>query len=74
MSQQGSDINPVKIQQTMMWQENSYLADSGIQTGLVTQTPSISGKDDEMERNQILFDLDEGFSQGFTPDQVDGKV
>lgn len=56
-----------------MWQQNSYMSDSGIQTGLVTQTPSLSGKEDEMERDQILFDLDQGFNQGFTAEQVDGN-
>lgn len=62
----------MKAEQTMLWQQNSYLADSGIQTGLVTQTPSVVGNE-EMERDQILFDLDQGFRQGFTQDQVDGK-
>ncbi|XP_065213549.1 armadillo segment polarity protein-like isoform X1 [Planococcus citri] len=68
VAQQGNDINPVKVE---MWQQNSYLPDSGIQTGLVTQTPSLSGKEEDMERDQILFDLDQGFNQGFTSEQVD---
>jgi len=58
-----------------MWQQNSYLSDSGIQSGAVTQAPSLSGKEDEeMEGDQLMFDLDQGFAQGFTQDQVDGKI
>ncbi len=71
--QQGNDIN-VK-EQTLLWQQSSYLADSGISTGLATQAASLSGKDDDlMERDQILFDLDQGFNSGFTQEQVDGTV
>lgn len=70
--QQGGEIN-VK-EQTMLWQQSSYLADSGISTGLPTQASSLSGKEDEMERDQILFDLDQGFNTGFTQDQVDGNL
>ncbi|KAG6801785.1 armadillo segment polarity protein isoform X1 [Apis laboriosa] len=59
-------------EQTLMWQQNSYLGDSGIHSGAVTQAPSLSGKeDDEMEGDQLMFDLDQGFAQGFTQDQVD---
>lgn len=50
-----------------MWQQNSYLGDSGINSGVTTQTPSISGKEEIIEE-QLMFDLD----QGFTQDQVDG--
>lgn len=66
-------MNSVKVEQTMMWQQNSYLADSGIQSGVTTQAPSIIGTDDEMNRDQIIFDLDQGFAQGYTQDQVDGN-
>ena len=60
-------------EQTLMWQQNSYMGDSGIHSGATTQVPSLSGKDDdEMEGDQLMFDLDQGFAQGFTPDQVDG--
>ena len=56
-----------------MWQQNSYMADSGIHSGAATQAPSLSGKDDEeIEGDQLMFDLDQGFAQGFTQDQVDG--
>ncbi|XP_043597119.1 armadillo segment polarity protein isoform X2 [Bombus pyrosoma] len=59
-------------EQTLMWQQNSYMGDSGIHSGTVTQAPSLSGKeDDEMEGDQLMFDLDQGFAQGFTQDQVD---
>lgn len=50
------------------------MGDSGIHSGAATQVPSLSGKeDDEMEGDQLMFDLDQGFAQGFTQDQVDGK-
>ncbi|XP_035783261.1 armadillo segment polarity protein isoform X1 [Anopheles albimanus] len=58
-------------EQTLMWQQNSYLGDSGIHSGAVTQVPSLSGKDDEMEDDPLMFDMDQGFSQNFTQDQVD---
>lgn len=70
MPQQSAEIS-VK-EQTILWQQTSYLADSGISTGLNTGAPSLSGKEDDMEREQILFDLDQGFST-FTQDQVDGN-
>ena len=58
-----------------MWQQNSYMNDSGIHSGAVTQAPSLSGKEDEeMEGDQLMFDLDQGFAQGFTQDQVDGEA
>lgn len=56
-------------EQTLMWQQNSYLGDSGIHSGAATQVPSLSGKEDE---EMDLFDLDQGYAQGFTQDQVDG--
>ncbi|XP_055914791.1 armadillo segment polarity protein isoform X3 [Eupeodes corollae] len=59
-------------EQTLMWQQNSYLSDSGIHSGAVTQVPSLSGKEDEeMEGDPLMFDLDQGFPQNFTQDQVD---
>ncbi|CAG5012161.1 unnamed protein product [Parnassius apollo] len=70
----GSDVPmaPSKEQQTLMWQQSSYLVDSGINSGAATQVPSITGKeDDEMEGDQLMFDLDQGFGQGFTQEQVD---
>lgn len=63
-------------EQTMMWQQNSYLCDSGIQSGIqsgaVTQVPSLNGREDEeMDGEQLMFDLDQGFSQNITQDQID---
>lgn len=61
-------------EQTLMWQQNSYMGDSGIQSGVTTQAPSLTGKEeDEIEGDQLMFDLDGGFTQGFTQDQVDGE-
>lgn len=57
-----------------MWQQNNYL-DSGIHSSAVTQAPSLSGtEDEEMEGDQLMFDLDQGFAQGFTQDQVDSET
>ncbi|PNF26703.1 Armadillo segment polarity protein [Cryptotermes secundus] len=58
-------------EQTLMWQQNSYLGDSGIHSGATTQAPSLTGKEEDMESEQLMFDLDQGFTQGFTQDQVD---
>lgn len=70
MPQQAESINPKE--QTLLWQQSSYLADSGISTGVATQATSLSGKEDDLDRDQILFDLDQGFNTGFTQEQVDG--
>lgn len=65
------DLNVTSVkEQTIMWQQGNYLADSGIHSGATTQVPSLSGKEDE---EMDLFDLDQGYAQGFTQDQVDGK-
>lgn len=68
-------------QQTMLWQQNQYMGDSGIQSGATTQAPSVSSKtalDDmdtggggDIEGSHMLFDLDQGFNQGYTQEQVD---
>lgn len=59
-------------EQTLMWQQNSYLCDSGIHSGAVTQVPSLSGREeDNLEDDPLMFDLDQGFTQNFTQDQVD---
>ena len=58
--------------QTLMWQQNSYMGDSGINSGVTTQAPSLTGKEEEMEE-QLMFDLDQEFTQGFTQEQVDGN-
>ncbi|XP_026473624.1 armadillo segment polarity protein isoform X2 [Ctenocephalides felis] len=60
-------------EQTLLWQQNSYMGDSGIHSGAATQVPSLCGKEeDEMDGDhQLMFDLDQGFPQGFTQDQVE---
>ena len=69
-------------QQTMMWQQNQYMGDSGIQSGATTNAPSVSSKhgvdemdtgDDQMDTSRMLFDIDQGFNQGFSQEQVDGE-
>lgn len=59
-------------EQTLLWQQNSYLADSGIHSGATTQAPSLTGKEEDIDGDQLMFDLDHGFSHGFTQEQVDG--
>jgi len=56
--------------QTLMWQQNNYLTDSGINSGMTTQGQSLCGKEDE-DVDQVMFDLDQGFAPGFTQEQVD---
>lgn len=58
-------------EQTIMWQQSSYMPDSGIHSGATTQAPSLSGKEDEFD-NDVMFDWEQtGFGQGFTQEQVD---
>ncbi|KAL0272384.1 UNVERIFIED_CONTAM: hypothetical protein PYX00_005374 [Menopon gallinae] len=57
-------------EQTLLWQQNSYMGDSGINSGVTTQAPSLTGKEEDFDE-QLMFDLDQGFAQGFTPEQVD---
>ncbi|KAF4531458.1 hypothetical protein B566_EDAN004229 [Ephemera danica] len=52
---------------TLMWQQGSYLApgqDSGIHSGVPSQTPSLSGKDlgPDEDGESLIFDLDHGFN------------
>lgn len=67
-----------KQQQTMMWQQNQYMADSGIHSGATTQAPSISSKShgDELEEGdmdpaKMMFDW--GLTDQYPPqpDQVE---
>lgn len=59
-------------EQTMMWQQGNYLADSGIHSGANTQAASLSGKEDDLDNDQMVFDWEQsGFGQGFTVEQVD---
>jgi hypothetical protein len=60
---------------SLVWQQSGqYLPDSGIQSGGSTQTHSITTKEDDMERDRLLFDLDQGFPQSFPHDQVDSMT
>jgi len=60
---------------SLVWQQSGqYLPDSGIQSGGSTQTHSITTKEDDMERDRLLFDLDQGFPQSFPHDQVEGMT
>lgn len=65
------------VDKTIMWQ-NQYIGDSGIHSGATTQAHSVSSKhgpeemDSSMDPNQLVFDLDHGFAQGFTQEQVNG--
>lgn len=55
----------------IMWQQGgSYLPESGIHSGGTIQ--AITDKDD-LEQEQLIYELNQGFSHGFTQDQVDGK-
>lgn len=73
--QSGPDLPMGSVKdQTLMWQQSSYLADSGIHSGATTTAPSLSGKEEEMYGDQDMFDLDQGFTQGFTQEQVDGML
>ncbi|CAG0879006.1 unnamed protein product [Darwinula stevensoni] len=64
----GGDMNK---DGTLLWQQGNYLGgDSGIHSEAVTQAPSLSGKDDDMDTT--MFDMDTGFPpSGFTAQQVD---
>ena len=73
-------------QQTLMWQQNQYISDSGIHSGINTGgPPSLNGNrgmDDvdmasgslggELDIPHMMFDLNAGFGPGFTQEQVDG--
>ena len=66
-------------QQTALWQQNTYLADSGIHSGATTQAPSISsrggGGPRPDEQEEFMEWGDQSYQQaGFTQDQVDGEI
>lgn len=65
VSQQSGDQS-AKVEQTLLWQENSYLTDltdSGIQTGFVSQTPSLSGKEIDGTCTVVDHIRADGFAQ-----------
>ncbi len=59
----------------MMWQQGNYMPgqDSGVHSGVTTQAPSLSGKEQDQDMDTTLFDLDAGYPQGYTHDQVNGE-
>lgn len=75
----GNMVNPINEtldikDPSLVWQQSGqYLPDSGIQSGGSTQTHSITTKEDDIERDRLLYDLDHGFSQSFPHDQVEGS-
>ena len=68
--------------QTMMWQQNQYMVDSGIHSGSTTQAPSVSSKHGALDAcedldnpQQMIYDFDRGYTHGgFPPDPINGKV
>lgn len=74
----GNSINEtmdIKDPSLSVWQQSGqYLPDSGIHSGGSTQTHSITTKEDDIERDRLLFDLDQGFPQSFPQDQVNGTI
>nr|BBG74726.1 beta-catenin [Patiria pectinifera] len=64
------------MQQTLDWQHHGYGMDSGIQSGVTTQAPSVSSKshhdeESEMSAGQGMFDWDSSYGQAYTQEQVD---
>jgi catenin beta 1 len=62
--------------QVDLWQQGHYMGpDSGIQSGAATQAHSLTGHDqEEMDTGggeQVMFDMDQGFPQSYTQEQVD---
>jgi len=66
--------------QTMMWQQNQYMVDSGIHSGSTTQAPSVSSKHGALEScedidvtQQMIYDFDRGYAHsGYPQDQING--
>ncbi|KAL7636200.1 UNVERIFIED_CONTAM: hypothetical protein RMT77_012957 [Armadillidium vulgare] len=62
-------------EQVAMWQQSSYMTDSGINSGVTTQAPSLTGKEEDMETTGEWIEgqgQGQGFGQsGFTSEQVD---
>ncbi|KAH7982811.1 hypothetical protein HPB52_007291 [Rhipicephalus sanguineus] len=71
-------VAAVAVVQMTHAMEGQTVAVAGVDTvaeaGLIatTKAPSISGKEDDLGDEQMVFDWEQpGFGQGFTPDQVD---
>jgi len=67
--------------QTMMWQQNQYMVDSGIHSGSTTQAPSVSSKQGALDAcedldvtQQMIYDFDRGYTHGgYPPDTIGGQ-
>lgn len=58
-------------EQIAMWQQNTYMSDSGIHSGATTNAPSLTGKEEEMDAEWMEGQAQQGFNQGaFTTEQV----
>lgn len=62
--------------QTMMWQQNQYMVDSGIHSGSTTQAPSVSSKHGGLDScedldvtQQMIYDFDRGYTHGGYPQE-----
>lgn len=68
--------------QTMMWQQNQYMVDSGIHSGSTTQAPSVSSKHGALDScedidapQQMMYDFDRGYTHaGFPQDPINGNI
>lgn len=69
--------------QTMMWQQNQYMVDSGIHSGSTTQAPSVSSKHGALDScedidtpQQMIYDFDRGYAHaGFPQDPtISGNI
>ncbi|KAF7990552.1 hypothetical protein HCN44_000357 [Aphidius gifuensis] len=70
---QGLGDLPISLveQQTLIWQQDSYMADSGIHSGVATTAPSLSGKEDDLyNEHMMMLSPNPGFNQNFTQEQV----
>lgn len=64
--------------QTVMWQQNQYMVDSGIHSGSTTQAPSVSSKHGALDScedldttQQMIYDFDRGYAHsGFPQDPI----
>ena len=74
---QGGYHNPADMpmqnpkEQIAMWQQNTYMSDSGIHSGATTNAPSLTGKEEDMDAEWLEGQAQQGFNQAaFTSEQV----